>query len=172
MKLKTLSLIAGAFTKCAPCALALTLTSIPFAVQAEPTSSSPLLVAQVPKKGPWQELGLTDAQKNQIQAIRQNTRTQIEGILTPEQKAKLEATKQERQAQRQAGQGQQQAGQRQRSRNKFADLNLTEQQKTQMRQIWESSKQQMQAVLTPEQQAKLKQLQENRRQDREQRNFQ
>ncbi|MBE9037584.1 Spy/CpxP family protein refolding chaperone [aff. Roholtiella sp. LEGE 12411] len=153
MKLKTLSLIAGA--------IALTLTSIPFAVQAEPTSSSPLLVAQVPKKGPWQELGLTDTQKNQIQAIRQNTRAQIEGILTPEQKAKLEATKQERQA-----------SQGQRSRNKFADLNLTEQQKTQMRQIWESSKQQMQAVLTPEQQAKLKQLQENRRQRREQRNFQ
>lgn len=162
MKLKTLSLVAGA--------IALTLTTIPFAVQAQPTSSSPLLLAQVPKKGPWQELGLTDAQKNQIQTIRQNTRTQIEGILTPEQKAQLEAAKQERQAQRQAGQGQRQAGQR--SRNKFADLNLTEQQKTQMRQVWESSKQQMQAVLTPEQQAKLKQFQENMRQRRQQRNSQ
>ncbi|NDJ24561.1 P pilus assembly/Cpx signaling pathway, periplasmic inhibitor/zinc-resistance associated protein [Nostoc sp. B(2019)] len=170
MKLKRLSLVAGAFTKCALCALALTLTSIPFAVQAEPTSSSPLLLAQVPKKGAWQELGLTDAQKNQIQTIRQNTRAQIEGILTPEQKAQLQAAKQERQAQRQAGQGQRQAGQR--SRNKFAELNLTEQQKTQMRQVWESSKQQMQAVLTPEQQAKLKQLQESRRQRWQQRNSQ
>ncbi len=166
MKLKTLSLIAGA--------IALTLTTIPFAVQAETASSSPLLLAQTPKKerGPWQELGLTDAQKNQIQAIHRNTRAQMEGILTPEQKAKLEAAKQARQAQRQAGQGQRQPGERRGSRNKFAELNLTEQQKTQMRQIRESSKQQIQAVLTPEQQAKLKQLQESARSRWQQRNSQ
>ncbi|MBH8555113.1 P pilus assembly/Cpx signaling pathway, periplasmic inhibitor/zinc-resistance associated protein [Nostocaceae cyanobacterium CENA357] len=152
MKLKSLSLIAGA--------IALTLTAIPFTVKAQTGSSSPLIVAQTPKKerGFWQSLELTDTQKAQMQSIRNDTRAKMEAILTPEQKAKLAAAK----AQRQAGQGQ-------RSRKGWGELNLTEAQKTQMRQIKESSKQQMQAILTPEQQAKLKELQENMRQRRQQR---
>ncbi len=122
----------------------------------------PVLLAQTPQKpkGPWQELGLTDAQKTQIQAIRRDSRTKFEALLTPEQKAKLEAAKQARQAQRQAGQGQRQPGQR-RGKGGYADLNLTEAQKTQMRQIRESEKQQIQAVLTPEQLQKLEQLRQN-----------
>ncbi|WGV26237.1 Spy/CpxP family protein refolding chaperone [Halotia branconii] len=160
MKLKSLSLIAGA--------IALTLTAIPFTVKAQTSSSSPLIVAQTPKKqrGAWQGLELTDAQKAQMQSIRRDTRAKIEAILTPEQKAKLAAAKQARQAQRQAGQGQRQANRGQ--RKGWVELNLTEAQKTQMRQIRESSKQQMQAILTPEQQAKLKQFQENMRQRRQQ----
>jgi hypothetical protein len=51
MKLKALSLVAGA--------IALALTATPFTVQAQPSSST-LQVAQVPKKGAWQELGLTE----------------------------------------------------------------------------------------------------------------
>ncbi|MEA5507818.1 P pilus assembly/Cpx signaling pathway, periplasmic inhibitor/zinc-resistance associated protein [Halotia wernerae UHCC 0503] len=158
MKLKSLSLIAGA--------IALTLTAIPFTVKAQTTSSSPVIVAQTPRKerGFWQSLGLTDAQKAQMQSIRRDTRAKIEAILTPEQKAKLAAAKETRQAQRQAGQGQ-----RPGKGKGWAELNLTEAQKTQMRQIRESSKQQMQALLTPEQQAKLKQFQENMRQRRQQR---
>jgi periplasmic protein CpxP/Spy len=151
MKLKSLSLIAGA--------IALTLTAIPFTVKAQTASSSPLIVAQTPKKerGPWQNLGLTDAQKAQMQSIRRDTRAKIEAILTPEQKAKLAAAKQARQ------------GQDQRPGKGWVELNLTEAQKTQMRQIKESSKQQMQAILTPEQQVKLKEFQENIRQRRQQR---
>ena len=166
MKLKALSLIAGAFTKCAPCALALTLSATSFAVTAQTASPSPLLLAQTPQKerGPWKELNLTDAQKTQIQAIRRDSRIKFEAVLTPEQKAKLEAAKQARRAEWQArkaqGQTQGQAGQRQRKDN-FAELNLTEAQKTQMRQIRESEKQQIQAVLTPEQRQKLKQFRKN-----------
>jgi periplasmic protein CpxP/Spy len=158
MKLKSLSLIAGA--------IALTLTATSFAVNAQTASSLPLLVAQTPEKerGPWQNLGLTDAQKAQMKEIGRNTRAQIEALLTPEQKEKLQAAMQARQAQRQAGQ--RQAGQR--PRKDFADLNLTDAQKTQMRQIRESSKKQMQAILTPEQQEKFKQFEENMRQRRHQ----
>ncbi len=154
MKLKSLSLIAGA--------IALTLTAIPFTVKAQTGSSSPLIVAQTPKKerGFWQSLELTDTQKAQMQSIRNDTRAKMEAILTPEQKAKLAAAKQARQTQRQAGQ---------RPGKGWGELNLTEAQKTQMRQIKESSKQQMQAILTPEQQAKLKEFQENMRQRRQQR---
>lgn len=108
----------------------------------------------------WKDLGLTDTQKNQIRAIRRDSRTKMEAVFTPEQKAKLEAAKQARQAQRQAGQGQRQPGQRSR-KDSFADLNLTEAQKTQIRQIRESEKQQIQAVFTPEQRQKLEQYRQN-----------
>lgn len=154
MKLKALSLVAGA--------IALTLTATSFAVNAQTASPLSLQLAQTPQKerGPWKELGLTDAQKTQIQAIRRDSRTKFEAVLTPEQKAKLEAAKQARQAQRQAGQGQRQPGQR-RGKGGFAELNLTEAQKTQMRQIRESEKQQIQAVFTPEQRQKLEQFRQN-----------
>ncbi|MEH1772349.1 Spy/CpxP family protein refolding chaperone [Nostoc sp.] len=163
MKLKVLSLVAGA--------IALTLTATSFAVHAQTASPSPVLLAQTPQKerGPWKELNLTDAQKSQIQAIRRDSRTKFEAVLTPEQKAKLEAAKQARQAERQArkaqgqtGQGQRQPGQHHGGRKgNFADLNLTEAQKTQMRQIRESEKQQIQAVFTPEQRQKLEQFRQN-----------
>ncbi|HYX14083.1 MAG TPA: P pilus assembly/Cpx signaling pathway, periplasmic inhibitor/zinc-resistance associated protein [Nostoc sp.] len=154
MKLKALSLLAGA--------IALTLTATSFAVNAQTASPSPVLLAQTPQKekGPWKELGLTDAQKTQIQAIKRDSRTKMEAVFTPEQKAKLEAAKQARQAQRQAGQDQRQPGQRQGKRG-YADLNLTEAQKTQIRQIRESEKQQIQAVLTPEQRQKIEQFRQN-----------
>lgn len=154
MKLKALSLVAGAF--------ALTLTATSFAVNAQTASPSPVLLAQTPQKerGPWKELGLTDAQKTQIQAIKRDSRTKMEAVFTPEQKAKLEAAKQARQAQRQAGQDQRQPGQR-RGKGGYADLNLSEAQKTQIRQIRESEKQQIQAVLTPEQRQKIEQFRQN-----------
>ncbi|MEH2105535.1 Spy/CpxP family protein refolding chaperone [Nostoc sp.] len=163
MKLKVLSLVAGA--------IALTLTATSFAVHAQTASPSPVLLAQTPQKerGPWKDLNLTDAQKSQIQVIRRDSRTKFEAVLTPEQKAKLEAAKQARQAERQArkaqgqtGQGQRQPGQHHGGRKgNFADLNLTEAQKTQMRQIRESEKQQIQAVFTPEQRQKLEQFRQN-----------
>ncbi|MEA5624602.1 P pilus assembly/Cpx signaling pathway, periplasmic inhibitor/zinc-resistance associated protein [Nostoc sp. UHCC 0251] len=152
MKLKPLSLVAGA--------IALTLTATSFAVNAQTASPSPLLLAQTPQKGrgAWKELGLTDAQKSQIQAIRRDSRTKMEAVFTPEQKAKLEAAKQARQAQRQAGQ--RQAGKRP-GKGGYGDLNLTEAQKTQIRQIRESEKQQIQAVFTPEQRQKIEQYRQN-----------
>ncbi|MEH2283237.1 MAG: P pilus assembly/Cpx signaling pathway, periplasmic inhibitor/zinc-resistance associated protein [Nostoc sp.] len=163
MKLKALSLVAGA--------IALTLTATSFAVHAQTASPSPVLLAQTPQKerGTWKELGLTDAQKTQIQTIRRDSRTKFEAVLTPEQKAKLEAAKQAhraewqaRKAQGQTGQGQRQPGEHHgRKKGDFADLNLSESQKTQIRQIRESEKQQIQAVFTPEQRQKLEQFRQN-----------
>lgn len=154
MKLKPLSVLAGA--------IALTVTAIPFAAQAQMRSSSPLQMAQTAKKGgAWQRLNLTEAQKSQMQTIKTNTRAQMEAILTPEQKATLAAAKQAGQ------QGQQGQGKR-----GWANLNLTEQQKTQMRQVKESSQQQMQAVLTPEQRQQMQEMRQNMRSRRQQRNSQ
>ncbi|MBS9389224.1 MAG: P pilus assembly/Cpx signaling pathway, periplasmic inhibitor/zinc-resistance associated protein [Dolichospermum sp. WA123] len=163
MKLKTLSLIAGT--------LALTLIATPFAVQAEQNPSSPQPGKEWQKKGQFQKLNLTPEQKAKMKEIGRSTRAQIEAVLTPEQKTKLQAAMAERKAQRQA-QRQQGQGERQERRGKkgdiFASLNLTETQKNQIKQIRESSKQQMQAVLTPEQQAKMKQMRENMRSRRQQ----
>ncbi|MEH1871050.1 Spy/CpxP family protein refolding chaperone [Nostoc sp.] len=163
MKLKALSLVAGAF--------ALTLSATSFAVNAQTASPSPVLLAQTPQKerGPWKELGLTDAQQTQIQAIHRDSRTKMEAVLTPEQKTKLEAAKQAhraewqaRKAQGQTGQNQRQPGQHHgRPKGDFADLNLSEIQKNEIKQIRESEKQQIQAVLTPEQRQKLEQFRQN-----------
>ena len=158
MKLKLLSVLAGA--------IALTVTAIPFAVQAQMRSSSPLQVAQAAqaggKKGAWgmQRLNLTEAQKAQMQTIKTNTRSQMEAILTPEQKATLAAAKEARQ------------GQGRRGKKGWANLNLTEQQKTQMRQIRETSKEQMLAVLTPAQRQQMQEMRENMKSRRQQRNSQ
>ncbi|TVP57351.1 MAG: P pilus assembly/Cpx signaling pathway, periplasmic inhibitor/zinc-resistance associated protein [Nodularia sp. (in: Bacteria)] len=166
MKFKPLSVLAGA--------IALTVTAIPFAVQAQMRSSSPLQVAQAAKKGgqrgAWgmKSLNLTDAQKAQMQTIQTSTRAQMEAILTPQQKATLAAAKEARQGQRQAGQ----ARQRQRGQNGWANLNLTEQQKTQMRQVRESSQQQILAVLTPAQRQQMQEMRQNMRSRGQQRNSQ
>jgi Spy/CpxP family protein refolding chaperone len=163
MKLKTLSLIAGT--------LALTLIATPFAVQAEQNSSSPQPGKEWQKKGPFQSLNLTPEQKAKMKEIGRNTRAQIDAVLTTEQKTQLKAAMAERKAQHQA-QRQQGQEQRQQGRGKkgdiFASLNLTQAQKDQIKQIKESSKQQMQAVLTPEQQAQMKQIRENMRSRRQQ----
>jgi protein CpxP len=172
MKFKPLSLLAGA--------VALTLTATPFAVQAQTRAVSPQraqsLRMQVAQRGGglggFARLNLTEAQKAQMQTIQTNTRNQIEAILTPEQKAQLQAAKEARQTQRQAGQGQRQARQGQRPQKGFANLNLTEQQKTQMRQIHQTSREQMLAVLTPQQRQQLEEMRQNMRTRVQQRNSQ
>jgi Spy/CpxP family protein refolding chaperone len=154
MKVKALSLVAGA--------IALTLSATPFAVKAQPGFSSNRLVAQAQnpqtpkarKNAIWEQLGLTDSQKSQIEAIRRDTRTQMERVLTQEQKNQIQAQLQARQAGQQSGQ---------RSKKGFRGLNLTEAQKTQMKQIMESSQQKIQAVLTPAQQQKFQELRQNQR---------
>ena len=164
MKLKTLSLLAGT--------LALTLTATPFAVQAQQNPSSPQPRQEWQKKGQFQKLNLTTEQKAKIKEIRNNTRAQIETVLTTEQKNQLKSKKDERKAQRQ--QGQQGQEQRREGRGQkgdiFDSLNLTETQKNQIKQIKESSKQQIDAVLTPQQQEQIKQRREEMRSRRQQRN--
>lgn len=156
MKVKPLSLLAAA--------IALTVTTIPVAVKAQTSTASPTEVAQTPRAqrgqkgdGGWRRLNLTDTQKAQMQAIRSNTHAQIEAMLTPEQKATLTDGRGTRR-----GQGRQWG---------WPKLNLTEQQKTQMRQIRESSQQQMLAVLTPEQRQQMQEMRQNMRSRRQQGNF-
>ncbi|QYX29949.1 Spy/CpxP family protein refolding chaperone [Sphaerospermopsis torques-reginae] len=162
MNRKRLSFLAAAF--------ALTLTATPFVAQAQPTSPNRQPGKEFAQKGPWQKLGLTDEQKAKMQEIRRNARAEMEKVLTAEQKEQLKAAMQERINQRSQGEGRMEGRGRGKKNNPFAALNLTEAQKTRMREIKESSKQQMEAVLTPAQREQLKQMQENRKSRRQQRN--
>lgn len=147
MKRKILSIVAGA--------IALTVTATPFLVKAQSTSPAGQPGVESPRKhrgqGPWKNLNLTQDQKDQIKQIRTDTQSKIEAVLTDEQRQKLQDAKAHR-GQRQYGQRQQ--GQHQ-HRGPFASLNLSDDQKTQIKQIMESSKQDIQAVLTPEQQQQI-----------------
>ncbi|KYC43505.1 P pilus assembly/Cpx signaling pathway, periplasmic inhibitor/zinc-resistance associated protein [Scytonema hofmannii PCC 7110] len=150
MKLKNLSLIAGA--------IALTLTATSLAVNAETTSSSPFLVAQEQPRemrGPWKKLGLTDAQKTQLKDIRRVTREEIDKILTEEQRAQLMTTMKNQNGKRGW-------------RGAMASLNLSNEQRTQIREVMRSQKAKMEAILTTEQKAQLDQYKQEMRARRQQ----
>lgn len=136
-----------------PGVLAVALACLPVIHAVAQNSSTP--TTQM-RKG-WRDLNLTDAQKAQMKQIREETKAQIEGILTPDQKAQLQTAKQ--------------SGQK--MRGNWKALNLTDSQKQQMRQIKESAMQKMQQLLTPEQRATLQQkrqgMQERRQQMRQNR---
>jgi periplasmic protein CpxP/Spy len=153
MKLKNLSLIAGAFALC--------LSATPFIVNAQQIAQTPTQV-KPPHNGPFERLGLSEEQKTKIKEIHRNSRTQMEAILTPEQKQQLEAAKQARE-----GQPRQPRGQGERPKKGLASLNLTEDQKTKMREIRKSEKNQIQAILTPQQQQQFKEFQDNMRSRRQ-----
>ncbi|WP_026104352.1 hypothetical protein [Anabaena sp. PCC 7108] len=159
MKLKTFSFMAAA--------LALTVTAIPFVAQAQQTSPSTQPSQKFEKKGPWQKLGLSDAQKTEIQKIHRETRTQIKQVLTTEQQQQLKAA-----MEADRGQSPQQRGERKGRKDPFATLNLTETQKAKIGEIKKSSKQKIQAVLTPAQREQLKQNWQNRQSRRQQRSSQ
>lgn len=86
-------------------------------------------------------LNLTPAQKTKIEALKATTKTQIEAVLTPEQRQQYQQVDAQRQTNRQDGN----------------NLSLTAEQKTQLRAMREASKAQFKAILTPEQQAQMAQ---------------
>lgn len=108
------------------------------------------LAQQTARKGPLADLNLTPEQQQRIQQIRQNARTQMQQILTPEQRQQLSQLQGQPPAQKRAS---------------LRNLNLTDAQKERMKQIRTSTRQQIEALLTPEQRQQL----EARRQQWQQR---
>ncbi|XHX80743.1 MAG: hypothetical protein RBJ76_12660 [Stenomitos frigidus ULC029] len=149
-----------------PGALAIALSAaVPMLPVAAQTQTQTPPAGQYQKRGA--KLNLTEAQKAQLKQIREATRSQIDAILTPEQKAQLDAAKQQRQ-QRQAGQPGQLGQPGQKPRGKWAALNLTADQKASMQAIRQDAKQKMDAVLTAEQRQQLEQRRQQRLQKRQQ----
>lgn len=147
--IKKLSFLAGA--------IALTISAIPFAAQADiNSSSSPTIIAQRQKRGGWKDkLNLTEDQKAQMQEIKQSARRQMREVLTPQQLEKLEAAK----------------ASGQKKRGVWRTLELTDEQKAELKAIRESKKTQFEAILDDEQKQMLqemKQMRQNRRSNRRQ----
>jgi Spy/CpxP family protein refolding chaperone len=127
-----------------PSAIALALVAAPiFPVVAE-VSNAPVLTAQ--KRGQKLNLNLTADQKARMKQIREATKAQMDAVFTPEQKAQLQAAKQQGTNRREV----------------MRSLNLTEDQKNRLWAIREQSKQQFEAILTAEQQQQLQQRRQNR----------
>lgn len=89
--------------------------------------------------GHLEQLDLTDAQSAEIEAIRTNTRSQMEALLTDAQRTALENSEAE-------------------GRRAWRQLDLSEEQRSQMRELRESSREQVQGVLTEEQRQQLEEL--------------
>lgn len=179
-------------------ALALLLTVSVTAV-AEETTPCPLGLRGGPGmmgQGPHQmglmgrlgeELGLTDEQKAEIRGImaeempaaRQRIEERVAGVLTAEQQSKLEELKEDRPAMTRRGKGRGMRGPGgpghpgARLARMAEALELTDDQKTAVREIFTEARQQkrdevqekINALLTPEQQEKMEEL----RQDRQER---
>lgn len=142
MKFKITSILAGL--------LALTVTAAPLAAQAQsekPNQSSPQQGQNRDRKA---DVQLTEQQKARLAEIRRNTRTQIEKILTPQQREQMKAAMQNRQNRRDG----------------FDAMNLSSEQKTQLQAIMRSARSQSEAVLTPQQREQIRQYMQQRRQQR------
>jgi Spy/CpxP family protein refolding chaperone len=145
MKLKLMPMLVGT--------LALTLAATPVVFKAEANTSGQQLLAQGQRQDRFAErLNLTQAQKDQIAQIRQKKRSQIEALLTQEQRNAFKAARENNQERRAA----------------IAAINLTSEQKTKMREIMRSAKSEFQSVLNPQQQQQFQQIIQERRQQRNQ----
>lgn len=154
MNVKRFSFLPGAL------AIALAYAAPMLPVVAQTTPTTPTTPTGQHHKKHHLNLNLTADQKAQLKTIRENTRSQIDGILTQEQKDQLAAAKQQRQ-QGQPGQ----TGHK--SRGVWASLNLTADQKAQIKTIRQNAKQQMDAVLTSEQRQQLQQQRQQWQQNRQ-----
>ena len=114
--------------------------------------------------------GLTDDQKAQIKQIWQSSHQQMDAIFTSEQKARMQAIREDAKSKMAAVLTDQQRQQLQQTssadgRQKgpgFAKISgLTDDQKAQIKQIWQSSRQQMDAIATSEQKARMQAIRED-----------
>ncbi|MEO1378214.1 MAG: P pilus assembly/Cpx signaling pathway, periplasmic inhibitor/zinc-resistance associated protein [Cyanobacteria bacterium J06635_10] len=111
------------------------------------SSNNSVVISRAKGQGKLQRLNLTDEQKTQMQAIKEDARAQMKEILTQEQLEKLETAK----------------ANGQKKRGVWRTLNLTEDQKAELKKIKESKTSQIEAILTDEQKEQFQQMRENRR---------
>ncbi len=111
-----------------------------------------------------QKLNLTETQQTQLTQIRTDTKAKMQAVLTPEQQNQLSAARAERQQNRQANG--ENGGQRQGPRGGMKNLNLTDAQKAELKQIRQEAKAAKDAVLTDTQKAQLAEMKQQRQQRR------
>jgi periplasmic protein CpxP/Spy len=112
-------------------------------------------------------LNLTAEQQAQMEQIHQNTRSQIDAILTEEQRAQLQSERENRTPRTGEFRRMPPDGNGQMLPPPFASLNLTEEQRSQIEAVMRSSREQMDAVLTEEQRQQLEQHRQEHQQRRQ-----
>jgi Spy/CpxP family protein refolding chaperone len=138
MKLKLKSIVAGVIATAAIAATPL----IAFAQAQAPAQAPAPATAPATENKPRPRIVLSAEQQAEFEKIQNDTLTQIEGVLTPEQKTQFAAG-------RESGQG-------------FGAIqNLTDPQKSQIRKILETFNGRIGAMLTPEQKQQIQQSQSN-----------
>lgn len=167
-KVKPLPLLAGAI------ALSVSIAS---SLPASAQSTNPTAPPQRGQMHRPNFLNLTPEQQAKMEQIRQNERSQIDAILTADQKAQL----QREWANRKPPTGEKPGtpptgenrgtpptgGNRRMPHSPFASLNLTTEQRSQIEAVRRSSREQMDAVLTPEQRQQIQQHQQQHQQRRQ-----
>lgn len=152
MKLKLMPILLGAIALTGSFA-----SVLPLAAEAQVNSSNQQIVAQAQgqqrqqRKDKLAGLNLTQAQQDEIAKIRKESKAQIKGVITPEQRAKLKAARQNNQDRRAAR----------------TAMNLSDAQKAKLKEIKQSSKARIRAVLNEQQR---QQFDQNMRQKSQQRN--
>lgn len=121
--------------------LAIAVVTTPLAVKAEPNY-----------QGKRAAIELTQQQRTQMEQIYRNTRSQMEAILTPEQKQRFQAALEQRQGTGVA----------------IAAMNLSPEQQTQLRNIMQSARTQKDAILTSQQKQQLQEWRSQRQQQQNQ----
>lgn len=128
--------------------IALSFTVMPSIAQ-DRFERSQLGQAQTQRK--FEGVELTETQRTQLREIHRNTRSQIESVLTSEQRRQLEASREE---------GNKRQG-------AFAEMNLSSEQKSQIRSIMRSAKNRTDDILTPAQRQEVQRNREQKRQARQ-----
>lgn len=94
---------------------------------------------------------LTETQRRQLREIYSNTRSEIEDVLTSEQRRQLESSRDDGN----------------KGRDAFGQMNLSSEQRSQIQSIMRSAKNRTDEILTPEQREQVQRNMEQRRQERQ-----
>ena len=156
MNIKLMPILTGA--------VVLAAAATPFVEKAVTATPMQPLLAQATKQERerrFSNLNLTQEQREQIKKIHEETRQKIEAVLTPQQRERYTAALQSRRSEMQNGNRGLNSSSRGQGRpqNVLATLNLSKDQRSQIREIMESSRSQMNTILTDSQR---EQLQQNR----------
>jgi hypothetical protein len=144
MKIKLMPLLAGV--------IALGITTTPLIAKAQSGFSNQPSPTQSSRHNEWDQLGLSDQQKEQILQLHRDTRAKIQSILTQEQRDQIQAAMQN-------GQGKNPQALQQ------ITASITSDQKNQIRDLLQQEQSKIKDVLTPAQQQQWKQMREQRQQN-------
>jgi Spy/CpxP family protein refolding chaperone len=138
-------------------------SATPFAVKAKTDTPTQPFLAQATiqsRQGQFANLNLTQEQTEQIRKLHEETRQKIEALLTPQQREQYKTTLENRRNPMRNGYGIPNSvlPSQGRQQNILATLNLSKQQKNQIRQIVQSSRTRLNTILTNEQRKQLQQF--------------